>query len=202
MSDQEDYAAQAAQAVGQVQADPGTDSGQTVEQMAEQLAEQKVRSALSDFEQQIAAAMKNAESQMAALSASHQAQVQGLQRQIASVRQQAGPPDAVRLATALNERVASIAAAHPALGPGHFAGVASQAASLKDAVDAIAGGTSTDTASAERTASGIITWFEKRHPRLSNTVLEMGGAAVDEAERILEELPGLASVASAAAQVL
>lgn len=174
------------------------DAGKSIEEMAQA----QTRAALSDFETQLQDMLKQAEAGFAGQFKSYQDQIGTLQRQLESVRMQAGPPDAVRLAAALQERVSSIAAAHPALGPQHFAGVASQAASLNDAVQAVANGQTTDTAPAERTANGIITWFERRHPRLSNTVLEMGGAAVDEAERIIEELPKLVSGAAAIAKAV
>lgn len=200
-----EYAKQAAGAVGAVQAGSAADAGDSVEAMAEQLAQQKVRAALSDFETQLQAQMEQAQSQASQLFAAQNARIQQLQGQITSLRAAAGPPDAVNLAASLKQRVASIQSAASSTVPAaHFAGVTSQAETLNDQVTAIANGDAGDdtAAAAEKTASGIITWFEKRHPKLSNVVLEGSHAAVDEAERIIDALPGLAQLASLAAKAV
>lgn len=187
-----EYQAQAAQAVGDVQDNPGVDAGDILEQMKQGA----VRAALGQFEQELAAMMAkakaNAESQTSAL----QAQVEALTRQLASVRAQAGPPEALQLANSLATRAHSIAIANPDLGAAHFAGVVSQAQSLADQVKAISEGTSADVTAATNTAHGIAAWFARVHPRTSQKVLEGSHAAMDELERIAELLPDLAPVAT------
>jgi len=200
MSEQEQPAwtpEQAAQAVGQVQSDPGTDAAPTVEQMAEALASQKFQAAISGFESQLDAVLKAAEQQRAAL----QTQLETMQRQLTSVRAQAGPPDAVNLAKSLATRVASIASANPDLGAAHFAGVISQAGSLADEVQQVAEG-SGSASRVEQLASGVASFFSRIHPRASGKVLEGAHAALDEAERIVEELGKLAPEAAPVAAAL
>jgi hypothetical protein len=185
------YRAAAARAVGQVQnGDQGVDAGETVEQM--QAA--AVRAAMSDYEGKLKAMMAAAEAQ----NAQWARQFDLMSRQLATVQQQAGPPVATLLAQSLATRVDSIAKANPDLGTLHFAGVLSQAASLADEVKGVAAGDSGSTADrAEQLANGVIKWFERVHPRISGKFIEGAGAAVDEAERILDELPNLVPVAAA-----
>lgn len=195
MADQPQFTpAQAAQAVGQVQApDQGTDAGASVEEMQAQA----VRAALGEFEQQLQAQMKQAQEQFAG----QQATIEALTRQLSTVRAQAGPPVAHLLADSLATRVQSIAQAHPDLGAQHFAGVLSQAQSLADEVKAVAGGQGS-AGRVEQLAHGVAAWFTRVHPRVSGKVLEGAHAALDEAERIVEALPELAPVAGAVAKVL
>lgn len=193
------YKAAAAAAAEAVQAsDQGTDAGPTVEQMADQLAAQKVRAAMSDFEQQLNDVMGKSQ----AAFESQQQQIALLTRQLQTVRAQAGPPTAVLLAKSLATRVQSIATAHPDLGAMHFAGVISQAGQLADEVQAVADGKASGPAEAERIAANVARWFTRSHPRLSAKVLEGWHAAVDEAERIVEELPNILPAAAAVASVL
>lgn len=173
-------------------------AGQNVEEMASQLADQKIRSTLGEYERQLADFMAKAEAGFAAQQQAMDAQRQQLAGQIAAVRAQAGPPEAIGLAQSLAQRVQSIASAHPDLGAGHFAGVVSQATRLADAVSAAADGKG-DTSEAERLANGIHAWFTRVHPRASSKVLEGMHAALDEAERIIEKLPELAPAAEAIA---
>lgn len=194
----EEYRQAAGQAAQQVQADPGTDAGASVEEMADQLAQQKVRTAMSDFEQHLQDILGKSR----AAFDDQQAQIDHLTRQLQQVRQQAGPPDAVNLAKSLATRVQSLATAHPDLGQAHFAGVISQAGQLADMVQAIADGKESATADAERTAGNIARWFTRTHPRLSAKVIEGWHEAVNEAERIVDALPELVPVASAIAKVL
>lgn len=194
MSDQPTFTpAEATAAVGQVQSDPGTDAGPTVEQ----IQAQAVRAAMSDYESKLAAMMKAADEQAASFSR----QFDLMNRQLATVREQAGPPVAGLLANSLATRVQSIAIAHPDLGALHFAGVIGQAQQLADEVKAVAAG-SGDTARAEQLAHGVAAWFTRAHPRLSGKFLEGAHAALDEAERIVEELPRLVPAAAAIARVL
>lgn len=188
------YRQLAQQAVDEVQQpDQGTDAGQSIEE----IKAAAVRAALGEFEQRLAAQMETAQaafSQQAAL-------IEQLQRQVASVRATAGPPLATLLAASLSQRVKSIASANPDLPPGHFAGVISQGESLEAEVRAIADGNG-DAARAGQIASGVAAWFTRAHPRISNKVLEGSRAVLDEAERLLDELPELAPVVAAAAKVL
>jgi hypothetical protein len=188
------YQSAAAQAVGQVQAtDQGTDAGESVQAMQEQA----VRAAMSDYEAKLKAMMDAAESQAAQWAK----QFDVMQRQLASVQAQAGPPTATLLAASLATRVDSIAKANPDLGAAHFAGVRSQAQSLADVVKDVAAGNG-DPNRAEQLASGIASWFTRVHPRASSKVLEGAHAALDEAERIVEELPKLAPAAAAIASAV
>lgn len=173
-------------------------AGPTVEEMAATLADQKIRSTLGEYEKQLADFMAKAEAGFAAQQQAMDAQRAQLQGQIAAVRAQAGPPEAITLSASLAQRVKTIAAAHPDLGALHFAGVIDQAQRLDDAVKAAAEGTG-PVAEAERLANGVITWFTRSHPRVTSRVLELGGAALEEAERIIEKLPELAPVAEAIA---
>jgi hypothetical protein len=183
------YQAAAAQAVGSVvQPDQGTDAGESVQQMQDAA----VRAAMSDYEQKLKDMMAAADKQ----SQQFAQQFDLMQRQLATVQAQAGPPIAELLARSLATRVASIARTHPDLGAQHFSGVMSQAESLADEVHEVSG-SGGDTARAEQLANGIGTWFTRVHPRMSAKFLEGAGAALDEAERILEELPKLAPVAAA-----
>jgi len=188
------YAAQAAKAVGAVQSPgQGTDAGQTVQQMQEQA----VRAAMSDYEAKLAAMMKAAEDQNAAWAR----QFDLMQRQLATVKQQAGPPSAALLAASLATRVDSIAKSNPDLGAAHFSGVLGQAQLLADEVKAVAGGTGSPDR-AEQLANGIVSWFTRAHPRVSGKVLEGAHAALDEAERIIDELPKLVPAAAAIASAV
>jgi hypothetical protein len=190
----EGYRSAAAQAVGSVQApDQGTDAGESVQQMQDQA----VRAAMSDYEAKLKAMMDAAEQQNAAW-----AQQFGLmQRQLATVQQQAGPPVATLLAASLATRVDSIAKSNPDLPAAHFAGVLSQAQTLADEVKAVAAGNG-DATRVEQLANGIMSWFTRAHPRVSAKFLEGGHAAIDEAERIIEELPKLLPVAAAIGSAL
>lgn len=183
------YKDAAAQAVGDVvQPDQPTDAGETVQAMQDQA----VRAAMSDYEAKLKQMMDAADAQ----SEQFAKQFDLMQRQLATVRQQAGPPVAGLLANSLAQRVKSIAIANPNLGAAHFAGVLSQAESLADEVEAVAAG-SGDTGRVEQLAHGIESWFTRAHPRLSGAVLEGAHAALDECERIVEELPNLVPVAAA-----
>jgi hypothetical protein len=188
------YTAAAAQAVGAVQQpDQGTDAGETVEQM--QAA--AVRAAMSDYEAKLQAMITESERQH-----DEWAKQFGLmQRQLATVQQQAGPPAAHLLAESLATRIDSIAKANPDLPAQHFAGVLSQAQSLAEEVKAVGSGNG-DAARAEQLAGGITAWFERAHPRATGKVLEGMHAALDEAERIVEELPKLLPVAAAIARAV
>lgn len=188
------YAAQAAQAVGAVQnSDQGTDAGVSVEEMQAQA----VRAAMTDYEQRLKDMMAAAESQSAAWAK----QFDAMQRQLASVRAQAGPPVATLLADSVATRLDSIAKANPDLGAQHFAGVVSQAQLLAEEVKAVAGGGG-DLGRAEQLVHAVDAWFHRVHPRASGKVLEGAHAAVDELERILDELPALAGAAAAVVQAV
>jgi hypothetical protein len=188
------YQAAAAQAVGQVQAtDQGTDAGESVQAMQDQA----VRAAMSDYETKLKRMMEAAEQQNSAWAK----QFDSMQRQLASVQAQAGPPTATLLAASLATRVDSIAKAHPDLGGTHFAGLRSQAESLAAEVKDLAGGNG-DANRVEQLANGVISWFERVHPRASGKFLEGAHAAIDEAERIIEELPKLVGPAVAIASAL
>lgn len=183
------YQAAAAQAVGQVQAtDQGTDAGETVQEMQAGA----VRASMSDYEAKLAAMMKAADEQQAAWAK----QFDLMQRQLATVQQQAGPPVAHLLAQSLATRVKSIAAANPDLAAQHFSGVISQTETLADEVKSLAAGNG-DAGRVEQLANGILSWFNRVHPRASGKFLEGAHAAIDEAERIIEELPKLAPAAAA-----
>lgn len=184
------YRAQAAEAVGSVVTDPGTDAGETVQQ----IQGNPVPAALSDYEARLDAMMKAADAQ----SAAYAEQFESMRRQLQTVQAQAGPPVGTLLAASLSQRVQSIASANPDLGGRHFAGVVGQAATLADEVkDVAAGKGSPDRA--EQLANGIMTWFERVHKRSSGKFLEGAGEVVSEAERIIEELPSLAGGALAIA---
>jgi hypothetical protein len=190
----EGYRSAAAQAVGSVQApDQGTDAGESVQQMQDQA----VRAAMSDYEAKLKAMMDAAESQNAAW----QKQFGLMQRQLATVQQQAGPPVATLLAASLAQRVDSIAKSNPDLGAAHFSGVLSQAQTLASEVKDLAAGNG-DEARVEQLANGIMSWFTRVHPKSSGKFLEGAHAALDEAERIVEELPKLLPVASAIASAV
>lgn len=170
----------------------------SVEEMAQQLADAKLRSTLGDYERQLADMMERAQSAFAQQQAQLDAQRAQLAGQIAAVRAQAGPPEAVTLSASLAQRVQSIANANPDISPVHFVGVVQQAQRLDEAVQAAAKGEGTP-AEAERLANAVVTWFTRAHPRASSKPLEMAGAVLDEAERIIEKLPELAPAAEAIA---
>lgn len=189
------YMAQAADAVGQVQADPATDATQTIEQ----IQQAAVRAALGEFEQKLAAQLAAAQQAFDSQREQLENQLAAMTRQLHTVRQQAGPPDAQRLADSVSGRLKAIAVANPDLGAVHFAGVISQGEQLAEQVKAIADGNSADTAGAERIAHGIGAWFTRAHPRISSKFLEGSHIAMDELERIVEALPELVPAASAIA---
>lgn len=176
-------------------------AGQSVDDMAQQLADAKIRSTLGEYEKQLADMMAKAETAFAQQQAQLDAQRAQLAGQIAAVKQQTGPPAAVVLSASLAQRVASIAAAHPDIRPAHFVGVVGQAQRLDEAVAAAAKGEG-PVAEAERLANGVITWFERSHPRTSSKFLEGAHEVVSEAERIIEALPELAPVAEAIASAV
>jgi hypothetical protein len=187
------YRAQAAQVIGQVVTDPGTDAGDTVQQ----ITENPIPAALSDYEAKLNAMMRAADEQAAA----YEKQFDQMRRQLQTVQAQAGPPTATLLATSLATRVQTIANSNPDLGRAHFAGVIGQAQNLADEVgDTAAGKSNGDRA--EQIANGIVKWFTSSHPRLSGKYLEGAGEVVNEAERILEELPNLAPAALAIASAV
>jgi hypothetical protein len=190
------YQAAAASAVGQaVTPDLGVDAGESIEQ----IKEQAVRAALSDFEAQLNDTLKRSQ----AAFSSQQDQIDMLTRQLSTVRQQAGPPVAGLLADSLATRVKSIAIANPDLGAKHFAGIISQTESLADEVKGLAAGDDSATSDrVEQLASSVYQWFTRVHMRTSGKFLEGAGAALDEAERLVEELPNLAPVAGALARAL
>jgi len=176
-----------------------------VEAMAQRLADEKVRTTLGDFERELAAKMAAAEEAFAAQSASLAAQVRQFQGQIAAVRAAAGPPEALLLSESLAARVQSIAAGNPDLPRLHWAGVTDQASRLHAAVQAAAGSGEYEgdpLADAERLANSVVTWFERRHPRLSSKVLEGAGEVTNEAERILDLLPELVPAVQAIASAV
>lgn len=183
-------AEQAREAVGQVvTTDQGTDAGPSIEQMKQD----SIRAALSDFEQRLADQMAVAQEQFTA----QQQTIDDLTRQLHSVRLQAGPPVAALLAESLATRVQSIASANPDLGRMHFAGVVSQSGALLEEVQKLqAGGGDADRA--QTLAFGVASFFTRGHGRVSGKVLEGANAAVDEAERIVDELPGMTPAASGA----
>jgi hypothetical protein len=188
------YQAAAAQAVGDVvQPDTGTDAGETIAQMQDAA----VRAAMSDYEAKLAAMMKAADEQ----SATFAKQFDLMQRQLATVRQQAGPPVAGLLADSLATRIQTLAQTHPDLGAAHFSGVLSQAQTLAEEVKALAAGNG-DAHRVEQLANGIGAWFTRVHPKMSAKFLEGSHAALDEAERIIEELPNLVPAAAALVKVL
>jgi hypothetical protein len=188
------YQAAAAQAVGSVQApDQGTDAGESVKAMQDQA----VRAAMSDYEAKLKAMMDAAEQQNAAW----QKQFGVMQRQLATVQQQAGPPVAHLLAQSLATRIDSILKSNPDLGALHFSGVLGQAQTLADEVKDLAAGNG-DANRVEQLANSVLTWFGRVHPRISGKFLEGADAAVDEAERIIEELPKLVPVAAAIASAV
>lgn len=193
-----DYLQQAEQAVQQAQSDPGT----TAEESLETIKSNAVRAALGDFEQQLAAMMASAQKSFDSQRQALEDQLAVMTRQLATVRAQAGPPDAQRLADSVSARVKSIAIANPDLGTVHFAGVISQGEQLAEQVKAIAEGQSGDTGAAENIARGMASWFTRAHPRISGKILEGSHAALDELERIIEELPELMPVAAAVAKVV
>lgn len=170
----------------------------TVEEMAQKLADAKLQSTLGEWEKQLADVMARAEQGFAQQQATLDAQRAQLAGQIAAVRAQVGPPQALVLAESLATRVQSIAAANPDIHPVHFAGVTDQAARLLDAVKAAHSGDG-PVAEAERLANAVTTWFTRSHPRASSKFLEGAHAALDEAERIIEALPELVPVAEAIA---
>jgi hypothetical protein len=179
--DTPEYQAAAGQAVGQVQADPGTDAGDSIDAMKQAA----VRAALTDFERQLQQTLADAAAQRDDL----KAQIDTLMRQVASVRAQAGPPMHHLLADAIGTRLASIAAANPDLGNQHFAGVADQAARLADTVKGLdEGGT---VGEARRLGAAVGTWLHRAHPRASTKKLEGADILADELERLDEELAQL-----------
>lgn len=192
------YRAQAEQAVGDVQADPGTDAGETIEQ----IKAGAVRAALGQFEQELAATLAKARDDFSAQQSTMEAEIARLTRALATVRSQAGPPEAQQLADALAVRVKSIAVANPDLGTVHFAGLISQGEQLAEHVKALAEGQSTDPAAATTVAHGMAQWFARVHPRISGKLLEGAGVAMDELERIVELLPDIMPVAAAVARVV
>jgi hypothetical protein len=184
------FRAAAAQAVGQVQQpDQGTDAAESIDA----IRSQAVRAAMSDYEAKLTAMMDQAEAQNAAWAK----QFDLMQRQLATVQQQAGPPVAGLLANSLAQRVKSIAIANPDLGMKHFAGIISQTESLADEVKQFASGAG-DQDRIERLAAGVEQWFTRVHKRTSGKFLEGADSALDEAERIVEELPNLIPVAGTA----
>jgi hypothetical protein len=170
----------------------------SVEEMAQKLADDKIRTTLGDFERQLADMMAKAEASFADQQKQLDAQRAQLAGSIASVRAQAGPPEATLLATSLAQRVKLIADSNPDIHPAHFLGVTDQASRLDEAVKAVADGNG-PIADAERLANSVITWFERSHPKSSSKFLEGAHAAIDEAERILALLPELVPVAEAIA---
>ena len=180
----------------------GATAADSVEAMAERLADEKIRSTLGEYEKQLADMMAKAERAFADQQSQLDAQRQQLAGQIAAVRAQAGPPEAVTLAASLAQRVQSIADANPDLPVPHMAGVRDQGKRLSAAVQAAAGSGEYDgdpLQDAERLANGVITWFTRSHPRVSGKFLEGAGEVVNEAERILDLLPELAPVVQAVA---
>jgi hypothetical protein len=173
----------------------------TVDEMAQNLAAENIPAMLSDFEKKLAQMMADAEKGFAAQQATLDAQRAQLAGQIAAVRQQTGPPQAVVLAESLAQRVKSIAAANPDIHPVHFVGVTGQADRLNDAVKAAADGSGA-VAEAERLANAVTQWFTRSHPRASSKFLEGAHEALSEAERILEALPELAPAAEAIASAV
>lgn len=185
------YQGHAARAVGAVQQpDQGTDAGENIKAMQDQA----VRAAMSDYEAKLAAMIAESERQ----NTEWAKQFGLMQRQLATVQQAAGPPVATLLAVSLAGRVASIARANPDLGAAHFSGVLGQAETLASEVKDLAAGNG-DEHRVEQLANGIASWFTRVHPRISGKVLEGAGTALDEAERIVEELPKLAPAAAAIA---
>ncbi len=193
-----EYMAQAEQAVGQVQADPATDATASIEE----IKQGAVRAALGEWEKMLAETLAKAQQSFDDQRAQLENQLAAMTRQLQTVRQQAGPPDAQRLADSVAGRLKAIAVANPDLGALHFAGVISQGEQLAEQVKQLAEGTSGDTAGVERVAHGIGAWFTRVHPRASSKFLEGAHIALDELERIVEALPELVPAASAIASAL
>src|SRR5215472_13342145 len=178
-------------------------SAPTIDEMAAELAaeKQKFQSTLSDYERQMNDMFSQASQAYSSQQATLAAQIAQLQGQLQAVKAQAGPPTALLLAQSLAQRVPAIASAHPDLGALHFAGVTDQAARLADAVQAVTDGSGT-VQEATHLAQAIGSWFTRSHPRASCKVLEGAHAALDEAERIIEELPSLVPAVTAIASVV
>jgi hypothetical protein len=181
---------------------PGSDTAaDSLAEMAKAMADQQIRSTLSQHEKQIADMMATAQKAFDAQSAGLQAQIAQLTGQLAAVRAQAGPPEALLLADSLAARVRAIADANPDLGKLHFAGVTDQAGRLAAAVRAATDGTGT-THEAGLLVQSVTSWFERSHPRASGKVLEGWHAALEELERIAEGLGKLEPVAAAVAAAI
>jgi len=178
-------------------------SAPSIEQMAAQMAAERLKfqAALSEQSRQMDEMLAKAQANFAAQQETVAAQFAQLKGQLAAVKAQAGPPTALLLAQSLAKRVPAIASAHPDLGQLHFAGVADQAQRLEQAVQAVTDGSGT-VQEATHLAQAIGTWFTRSHPRVSSKVLEGMHAALDETERIIEELPSLVPAVTAIASVV
>lgn len=183
------YVQQAAEAVGAVQAGSAADATESVEEMAQRLADQKLRQAMSDYEQKLNDLLAQSQKQFSA----QNAQLQALQAQLAGVRAQAGPPMAVTLANAISTRLASIAAANPDRGPGHWSGVVDQGSRLAEAITAAAGSDhpGTQLAEAATLSHGIGQFLTRVTPRVSGKPVEGSDVLLDELERLADAVTEL-----------
>ncbi len=179
------YAQAAASAVGQAldtDTSQGTDAGTTIDQIRQQVT----REVLLPMETKIQAMMDAAQAQQAQL----KAQIDQLQSQLTATRAQVGPPAATLYAKALGQRVASIAAANPHLGAGHFAGVVDAAGQLAAAADDVAKGAA-DPDVLTRLAAPVVRFFTSHRGRH----LEGAGTVVDEAGHLADETDKLKAAA-------
>lgn len=187
--DDETYQQQAADAVGSIQAGSAADATESIEAMASRLADQRLQAAMSDYETQMAQILKQSQDQAAQFGA----QIAVMQRQLSTVRAQAGPPDSMNLATAIRTRLASIAAANPDRGPGHWSAVVDQGNRLYEAVKAAVAAEDPhdEVTEAGTLAGGIAKFLTKTTRQVSARPVEGADVILDEIERLGESFAEL-----------
>lgn len=183
------YAAQAAQAVGAVQDDAGTDAGVVIDQIRQQVT----RDVLLPMEQQINQMMADAKASQDAL----KAQIAALQQQLVSTQAQLGPPGVVKYAQAVRDKLVSVAASKQNIGQDHFADVITLGGKLADDAAQVGTGEAKPDVLAS-TVSAIERWLTRTSPRTAGHIEGLPTILAD-LEYVAEEAAKLAPEAAAVA---
>lgn len=142
-----------------------------------------------------------AETQMDALMAAlraQSAQIDALTKQVGVMQQQAeersaaeGGPLVIRYAKAANDKLAATTAAHPDLGPGHFAAALGHAEALLSAATDLSK-TGSGLPAVQAAAGNLEKWLTKTHWRTGQKHIDFS-ALLDDIETAVEEAVKLAA---------
>lgn len=172
----------------QAAAAPAGDAGATVEQIRQQVTREVLLPMEEKFDQLMAELAKQSEQ--------HAAEMKTIRGQLSAAQAAVGPPDAIKYATAVRERLET-ARNVAGLPPEHWAGVLSAAGSLeqaaKDAVGAAGEGEAPDTSKARGLLADVERFVTRGHGRRANVHVEHFPALLGDLEELGDALLKLAA---------